>query len=107
MTRRVLDAFVRGARVLVAGEAELGVCIHEGRFTWREAGLQLHEDLGQTWERASGAPLPLGGIVARRELDPELRRRVQALREIRCEPRSKDRVAGPAHQQDGESRACG
>jgi 1,4-dihydroxy-6-naphthoate synthase len=55
---------------LQAGRADLGVCIHEGRFTWKEAGLAFHEDLGATWERATGAPLPLGGIVARRALGP-------------------------------------
>lgn len=57
---------------LMRGEADLGVCIHEGRFTWRESGLRLVEDLGATWENASGAPLPLGGIVARRDLAPEI-----------------------------------
>ena len=56
---------------LEAGEAELGVCIHEGRFTWRERGLRRVEDLGETWERATGSPLPLGGIVARRDLGAE------------------------------------
>lgn len=53
---------------LQAGRADLGVCIHEGRFTWKEAGLALREDLGATWEAATGAPLPLGGIVVRRAL---------------------------------------
>jgi 1,4-dihydroxy-6-naphthoate synthase len=53
---------------LEAGTADLGVCIHEGRFTWQERGLELVEDLGTTWEEATGAALPLGGIVARRDL---------------------------------------
>ncbi|MCP3920857.1 MAG: 1,4-dihydroxy-6-naphthoate synthase [bacterium] len=56
---------------LQAGEAELGVCIHEGRFTWREQGLACVEDLGTLWESASGAPLPLGGLFARRDLGSE------------------------------------
>jgi 1,4-dihydroxy-6-naphthoate synthase len=54
---------------LEAGDADFGVCIHEGRFTWQEHGLGYVEDLGETWERATDAPLPLGGIVARRTLD--------------------------------------
>ena len=54
------------------GEADFGVCIHEGRFTWKQAGLSLVEDLGTHWETASGCPLPLGGIVARRSLSREV-----------------------------------
>jgi len=48
--------------------ADFGVCIHEGRFTYREQNLHLVEDLGDTWERATDAPLPLGGIVGRLSL---------------------------------------
>jgi 1,4-dihydroxy-6-naphthoate synthase len=48
--------------------ADFGVCIHEGRFTWRERGLHLVEDLGSRWETETGSPLPLGGIVASRTL---------------------------------------
>ena len=53
---------------LESGDADFGVCIHEGRFTWREHGLALVEDLGTVWEAATGAPLPLGGILARHAL---------------------------------------
>ena len=56
---------------LQAGEADFGVCIHEGRFTWRDQGLALVEDLGERWESETGCPLPLGGIVARRRLPRE------------------------------------
>lgn len=49
-------------------DADFGVCIHEGRFTWSDQGLGLVEDLGTRWETESGCPLPLGGIVARRDL---------------------------------------
>lgn len=62
---------------LQAGEADLGVCIHEGRFTYEAAGLHLVEDLGASWEARTGAPLPLGGIFARRDLPPETIRAVQ------------------------------
>lgn len=53
------------------GAADFGVCIHEGRFTWREHGLALVEDLGAVWERATSVPLPLGGILARHRLGEE------------------------------------
>ena len=64
---------------LKSGAADLGVCIHEARFTYAEHGLALVEDLGATWERETETPLPLGGIFARRALSPELTQRVSSL----------------------------
>ncbi|MFT4538417.1 MAG: 1,4-dihydroxy-6-naphthoate synthase [Planctomycetota bacterium] len=64
---------------LEAGQADLGVCIHEGRFTWRERGLELVEDLGTRWEADCGHPLPLGGLFARRSAGIELARDMQQL----------------------------
>ena len=64
---------------LQAKEANFGVCIHEGRFTWEEEGLYLVEDLGTRWESETGSPLPLGGILARRSLPNELIGRVQSV----------------------------
>ncbi|QDU68398.1 1,4-dihydroxy-6-naphthoate synthase [Engelhardtia mirabilis] len=54
------------------GSADLGVCIHEGRFTHRDWNLELVEDLGATWERETASPLPLGGISVRRSLPAEV-----------------------------------
>lgn len=56
---------------LARGEADFGVCIHEGRFTWPRYGLGLVEDLGRTWEERTGCALPLGGILVRRSLGEE------------------------------------
>jgi 1,4-dihydroxy-6-naphthoate synthase len=56
---------------LKSGTADFGVCIHEGRFTWQQEGLFLVEDLGQRWEKETQSPLPLGGIVARRNLNSQ------------------------------------
>jgi 1,4-dihydroxy-6-naphthoate synthase len=64
---------------LQQARADFGVCIHEGRFTWREQGLALVEDLGTRWEVATGCPLPLGGILARKELGAEVIGDVQAV----------------------------
>lgn len=57
--------------LLLAGEGDFGVCIHEGRFTWQQQGLSLVEDLGTRWEAKTRSPLPLGGLVARRSLGDE------------------------------------
>ncbi|MEZ6059820.1 MAG: 1,4-dihydroxy-6-naphthoate synthase [Planctomycetaceae bacterium] len=65
--------------MLRRGEADFGVCIHEGRFTWQQQGLGLVEDLGTRWEAETHCPLPLGGIVAQRRLSPETIATVQAV----------------------------
>ena len=62
---------------LQRGEADFGVCIHEGRFTWQERGLYLVEDLGSRWENETNAPLPLGGILASRNLPQETLSKIQ------------------------------
>ena len=48
--------------------ADFGVCIHEGRFTWQQQGLGCVEDLGTRWEETTNCPLPLGGIIADRQI---------------------------------------
>jgi len=60
---------------LVRGEADYGVVIHEGRFTYRSLGLELVADLGALWEVEFKLPLPLGCIVASRRLPEVVRRR--------------------------------
>lgn len=55
-----------------SGRVDCGVIIHESRFTYRSRGLKLIADLGAWWEKTSGYPIPLGGIVARRTLGSDL-----------------------------------
>ena len=55
-----------------SGVVDCGVIIHESRFTYKERDLKLIVDLGEWWEKISGHPIPLGGIVARRSLGSEL-----------------------------------
>jgi len=50
------------------GSVAAGVIIHESRFTFGEYGLVKLLDLGEWWERDTGHPIPLGGIIARRSL---------------------------------------
>jgi 1,4-dihydroxy-6-naphthoate synthase len=54
--------------MLLAGRFDAGVIIHENRFTYESKGLRKILDLGAFWERETRAPIPLGGIVARRTL---------------------------------------
>jgi 1,4-dihydroxy-6-naphthoate synthase len=53
------------------GEADAGVIIHESRFTFPDYGLAKLLDLGDWWEKETGHPIPLGGIVAKRSLGEE------------------------------------
>jgi 1,4-dihydroxy-6-naphthoate synthase len=53
---------------LQSGAADAGVIIHESRFTYQQAGFHEVLDLGAWWETDSGLPIPLGGILARRDL---------------------------------------
>jgi len=59
------------------GRVDAGVIIHESRFTYQQQGLVCLADLGSWWEETSGHPIPLGGIVARRSLGPEIIARVE------------------------------
>jgi len=61
------------------GKADVGLIIHESRFTYPAFGLVEIEDLGSWWERETGRPIPLGCIIARRSLGAELARMVEAL----------------------------
>ncbi len=46
----------------------LGVIIHENRFTYEAKGLTKITDLGDYWEKTTGLPIPLGGIVAKKTI---------------------------------------
>ena len=61
---------------VLKGEVEAGVLIHEGRFTYSRKGLHLIADLGALWEKQTGMPIPLGGIVVRRNLPEDIKRKV-------------------------------
>lgn len=57
-------------------EVELGVIIHENRFTYADKGLYKIADLGDVWEKNTGLPIPLGGIMARRSFDQALLQKI-------------------------------
>ncbi len=61
---------------VASGKYEAGLIIHEGQLTFQNQGLHLVVDLGVWWQEKTGLPLPLGGNVVRRDLGPELMKRV-------------------------------
>jgi len=55
--------------MVINGEVDAGVIIHENRFTYQQKGLNKLSDLGDVWEKRTGTPIPLGGILVRRSFD--------------------------------------
>ena len=62
--------------VILSGEMDAGVIIHENRFTYRSKGLRKIVDLGELWEQQYGLPIPLGGIIVKRKLPEDIRHKV-------------------------------
>jgi 1,4-dihydroxy-6-naphthoate synthase len=60
--------FDRIMEAVSTGEAIAGLIIHESRFTYPLYKLEKLLDLGEWWERYSGLPIPLGGILGKRSL---------------------------------------
>ena len=64
----IIMPFDRIMNSVSLGTVDAGLIIHEGRFTYPAYGLVQLVDLGEWWEEETGLPVPLGGILARRDL---------------------------------------
>ncbi len=64
---------------LLDEEIDLGLIIHENRFTYEEKGLIKLKDLGKFWEEKTNCAIPLGGIVVKRSLSDELKQKINRL----------------------------
>ena len=64
---------------LLNNQIDLGLIIHENRFTYADKGLHKIIDLGSYWEQLTGCAIPLGGIVINRNLDTEIQLKVNRL----------------------------
>ena len=58
---------------------DLGLIIHENRFTYQEKGLLKIADMGELWEESTGLPIPLGGIAVKRDLPLEVQYKIDEL----------------------------
>jgi len=63
-------------QALLDGRIDVGLIIHENRFTYQDKGLKKILDLGDYWEKQTGCAIPLGGIVANRKLPLEVQQKV-------------------------------
>jgi 1,4-dihydroxy-6-naphthoate synthase len=65
--------------VVLSGEMDAGLIIHENRFTYQQKGLKKIADLGEFWETKTGLAIPLGGIVVNRKLSVEVRQKINRI----------------------------
>ncbi|HEY8794678.1 MAG TPA: MqnA/MqnD/SBP family protein [Gemmatimonadaceae bacterium] len=72
----VMTPFDQIEDVVVNGEVDAGLLIHEGQLTFGDRGLHLIADMGEWWFEETGLPLPLGGNVVRKDLGADLIRTV-------------------------------
>jgi 1,4-dihydroxy-6-naphthoate synthase len=64
---------------VLSKRCDAGVIIHENRFTYAKKGLKKIVDLGELWESQTGQPIPLGGIVVRKNFSPELKEKIDRI----------------------------
>ena len=64
---------------VLSGKADAGLIIHENRFTYEQKGLVKLIDLGEYWETLTQSPIPLGGIVVKRDLPAEIKNKVNRI----------------------------
>ena len=67
-----IEAFVKEGK-------GLGEIIHENRFTYHKKGLHKIIDLGDYWEKITKDPIPLGGIVMRRNIEKPNQQKINRL----------------------------
>lgn len=60
-------------------EVDAGLIIHESRFTYPSYGLKQIIDLGDWWEKETGLPIPLGGIIAKHSLGDGLNKKINKI----------------------------
>ena len=58
-------------------KVDLGLIIHESRFTYQSKGLKKIADLGEWWQSTTNSPIPLGGICIDRTLESIVKKEVE------------------------------
>ena len=58
---------------------DLGLIIHESRFTYQQKGLKKVRDLGEFWEETTQSPIPLGAIAMSKKYDESQIKEVENL----------------------------
>lgn len=79
LRNKKVTVFSEIENVLLNDTIDLGLIIHENRFTYADKGLHKIVDLGSYWEELTGCAIPLGGIVVNRNLDYDVQLKVNRL----------------------------
>jgi len=92
-------------QAVLSGHSQLGVLIHENRFTYEAKGLHRVMDLGAYWEQQTGVPIPLGGIAIKRSLAGTIGEKIQrliadSLQKARQQPQISEFVRSHAQSMD-------
>src|SRR5215213_457425 len=64
---------------VLKGEADLGLLIHENRFTYHKRGLVKIMDMGEYWQHQTGLPIPLACIAIKKDIDTKIQAQVGEL----------------------------
>jgi 1,4-dihydroxy-6-naphthoate synthase len=75
-TNKVELVFSDIENAVIEGRVDAGLIIHENRFTYQEKDLKKIIDLGDYWEKETGCAIPLGGIVANRNLPADIQHKI-------------------------------
>lgn len=78
-TQKVEMLFSEIETAVLNGAVDAGLIIHENRFTYADKGLVKLIDLGEYWEQSTGMPIPLGGIVIKRNLPESIIHKVNRI----------------------------
>jgi len=76
LTNKVEMLFSDIEKAVSDGDIDAGLIIHESRFTYLQKGLFKVADMGEFWESKTQCPIPLGGIVVRRNFSAETIRKI-------------------------------
>ncbi|MGC1390710.1 MAG: 1,4-dihydroxy-6-naphthoate synthase [Bacteroidales bacterium] len=91
---------------LLKDEVDVGLIIHETRFTYYSRGLHKLADMGEYWETLTGLPVPLGAIVIKRDIPDDIAQKVNRIVRRSLEYAYKDSfasydfVSGNAREMD-------
>lgn len=97
-------------QAVASGAVDAGLIIHESRFTYADHGLVCVADLGDWWQGATGLPVPLAGICARADLDPDAaaaaERAIRASVQYAFDHPQASRTYVRAHAQEMSDAVC-
>lgn len=66
-------------KAILNNQVDLGLIIHENRFTYESKGLFKIVDLGDYWEKTTGTAIPLGGFVIKKQWDSKTKKDLERL----------------------------